>query len=477
MRERFQGRGFAGVATLLGAVALAGFAAGCGESERGLPSISIADLRPCGKLPIPDGFRCGSIRAPFEREDASLGTTKVGFAVRPRGNRERPSLGPIFAVEGGPGYSSTGTANAYMNLFGPLLRRHELVLVDQRGQGRSDLYRCRDLQLGRGPESITLSECARRLGDRAMSYRTSAAADDIDDVRRALGMGRIALYGDSYGTFLGQSYAYRHPDTLSALVLDSAYPIEGEDPWYPSLPRTGIRSLSTACERSAECSGDAARRLERLVDHLRGTGRGVGGLIDAIAESGTGNFAADSYLEIDRAGRALLAGNPKPWRRLTEEDKPAFHHPRFYVRAGELVVGCNDYPMIWDKHADEEGRREQLEQSIRDYDRDAFEPFTPREIALSSELGYLECLTWPPPGPNYEPPKPEDAEAPDVPTLVVAGELDDITTPIEGRWVADEFPNSTYYRARNAGHVSSLYDAGAPEAQRIRRFLRRQIGG
>ncbi|MGH2989189.1 MAG: alpha/beta fold hydrolase, partial [Solirubrobacterales bacterium] len=141
------------------------------------------------------------------------------------------------------------------------------------------------------------------------------------------------------------------------------------------------------------------------------------------------------------------------------------------------AVSCNDYPMIWDKEASEAERRRQLEEAIRDYDRDAFPPYNPREVALQSELGYLMCITWPQPGEHYEPPKPEGAKAPNVPTLVVAGELDDITTPIEGRWVAREFPNSEYYLARNNGHVSSLYDSQAPEAKRIRSFLAAEIGG
>ena len=64
---------------------------------------------------------------------------------------------------------------------------------------------------------------------------------------------RIALYGDSFGTFLGQSYAFRHPDTLRALVLDSAYPARGESAWYPSIPRTGIRSYVISCQRSPSC--------------------------------------------------------------------------------------------------------------------------------------------------------------------------------------------------------------------------------
>jgi hypothetical protein len=87
-------------------------------------------------------------------------------------------------------------------------------------------------------------------------------------------------------------------------VLDSTYLAEAEDPWYPDLPRRGVRSISIACQRSDACSGDARRCLDRLVEHLRDTGRGVGGLIDAIAEAGTGTFATDSYLKIDRAGRS-----------------------------------------------------------------------------------------------------------------------------------------------------------------------------
>ena len=110
------------------------------------------------------------------------------------------------------------------------------------------------------------------------------------------------------------------------------------------------------------------------------------------------------------------------------------------------MVGCNDYPMIWDRDASEPERREQLEQAIRDYDDDAFLPFTPREVALSSDTGYLECLTWPPPTDLYEPPVPEDAEAPDVPVLVVSGEFDDLTTPWEGRRVAEPLPGLRAFR-------------------------------
>jgi pimeloyl-ACP methyl ester carboxylesterase len=454
------------------AAAIGGSFAGSAQGDRSRPGgRGPVALHPCGPIPEVRGFRCGSIRVPFERADPSYGTTRIVFAVRRRDDRSRPSLGTIFAQEGGPGYGSTGTANAYTKLFGDLLRRRDLVLVDMRGTGLSDRIQCPNLQHAIGPEWITLSDCAAQLGKRFISYRTSAAADDLDSVRRALGLRRITLYGDSYGTYLSQSYAFRHRETLKALVLDSAYPARGESPWYGSLIRTGNRALELACRRSPLCSGDAGRRLRQLVQFLRDTRRGVGPLLELFGGATYGT--PDSYLAIDRAGRQLRKGNAKPWKRMTAPLKPGYTDPREYVRAGELVVGCNDYPMIWDRTASEPERRRQLEHAIRRHPHN-FGPFTPREIALSSNFGYLECLTWPAPTDVYEPPIPPGSEPTTAPVLVVSGEMDNLTTPQEGRWVAREFPDSRRFVARNAGHVDSLYHRDGSAARRIREFVRRK---
>ena len=467
----------------LGLAVLAATSVGaCGGSEDGdsegaqaydVPSPATDDLGPClGKLDKL-GFRCGSIEVPFERTEPELGETRIAFAVRPPADGGEPE-GAIFAVEGGPGYSSSGTANAYTKLFGDLLDTRDLVLVDMRGTGLSEPLDCPDLQRGRAPEWIALSDCARRLGERFESYRTAAAADDIDDVREALGYDAIALYGDSYGTFLAQSYAFRYPDELDALVLDSAYPTAGESAWYQSLIRTGVDSVALACERSPRCDGDAGLRLEKLVEYLRRTNRDVGALVDVLASAGYSPPGA--YLAIDRAGTALRHGDSETWNELTAEGKPGSPKLRSYSRASELVTGCNDYPMLWDKEASEPERRAQLEEAIRDYDPEVLAPFSPREVALPSDFGYLECLTWPQPTERYEPPVPPGADPPEAPVLVVSGEMDDVTTPHEGRVVADLFPDSTYFVERNAGHTQALYYSTGPSAVKIRRFLREALG-
>ena len=456
--------------------------AGCEASEETEPKsrapqrVSFAELGPCGEAIEPEGFRCGSIEVPFERSDPSYGKTEIGFAVRRRDRRDTPSLGAIFAQEGGPGYSSTGTANAYTKLFGDLLERRDLVLVDMRGIGLSDPIDCPDLQRGLGPDAIALPECARRLGKRFISYRTSAGADDMNDVRKALGLDQIALYGDSYGTFFGQSYAFRHGETLEALVLDSAYPTRGESAWYSSLIETGNRALAVACGRSPECPPGALDRLDKLAEHLRNTGRTVEWLLGALADATYGT--PDSYLELDEAGRKLRAGNADPWNRLIKQTtKWESGDVLEYVRAGEMAVSCNDYPLLWDKASSESERRVELERAIRHQDRDALYPFTPREIALSVNFGYQYCLGWPQPTEVYEPPVSPGDKPTEAPVLVVAGEMDNLTTPEEGRQVAAEFPNAEVYLARNAGHVNALYYRDADAAREIRRFLRRNLPG
>lgn len=448
--------------------------AGCGGSTDGEGTDAAtqpvaADLAQCPQ-DVPEELRCGSLDVPLERADPGRGEITIRFAVRPADDPGQRERNPIMAVEGGPGYGSIGSARTYVALFGDLLDDRDLILVDMRGTGDSGAINCKDLQQGIGPAQLGLATCARQLGPDFESYRTAAAADDLDDVREALGHAVISLYGDSYGTFLAQSYAFRHAETLDSLTLDSAYPVRGESGWYPSIWKSGIRDLTIACDRSPDCPPGADERLGEMVELLRREGLGVGPLIDAIGSAG---FSPPrSFLQINKVIEQYLDGRRRPYERLAKAGRVGYGAPSGYSFGQELAISCNDYPMIWDKESTEEERRVELEAAIEAYPEDAFDPLTPREIALSPEFGYLECLSWPQPGPNYEPPAEESEPAPEVPTLVVAGELDNVTSPPEARLVAADFPNSELFIGRNSGHVYSLYDSRSPEAKRIRRFIR-----
>ncbi len=418
-------------------------------------------------------LRCGRLTVPLRRGDLSLGTTRIAFAVRPRSDRRRPSLGTIFATDGGPGYASTAApyVRSLSAVLAPLLRRRELVFVDARGTGRSEAVECPSLQAGLVQEGIAIGQCADRLGPRYAAYDTAETAEDLDAVRAALGLGRIYFYGDSYATLLGQAYAVRHPARLRGLVLDSAYP--GDDPYYRTLLPAGRRALGIACRRSPRCSGDAVGRFARAVRRFHAAERSTEGLIGFLLEAGT--LAPRSYLSLDDGVRRFLNGEPRRLNRLIAPGAAGHGDLAEFSYGLETAVECNDYPLLWDPGAPVGERIRQLTEATGGVPPGQFAPFGRREYLLSSAAHLTNCLTWPaPPSGGLKPPVPSGWTAPrGFPTLILAGELDDVTSVAEARQVRARFPRSRLSVTPNRGHVSSLYyPFRSPAVGAIRRFLR-----
>jgi pimeloyl-ACP methyl ester carboxylesterase len=428
-------------------------------------------LRRCD-LGLARPFQCGHVVAPIRRSDPTLGTTKVAFALRARSDRARPALGTIVAMDGGPGYASTDApfARSLVAVLAPLLRRHDLVLFDERGSGRSDVVDCAPLQSGLVVEAIAVGECANQLGPRYAGYTTAEAAKDLEAVRGALGLGRVFLYGDSYGTLFGQAYAVRYPGSLRGLVLDSAYP--GDDPYYRTLLPAGLNGLRVACRRAPACDGDPVTRLSRVVHRFHAADRPTGDLLGFLL--GAGTLAPRSYLSLDEADRRFLAGQPRRLKQLIAPG-PAGHGELSEFSYGlEIAVTCNDYPLLWDPRAAVDERIRQLSAAVTRLPKGYFAPFGRREYLLSPAAHLTNCLTWPAPPPGgLEPPVPRDWRAATAfPTLILAGQIDDVTSVAEARQVQRRFPRSRLYVVPDRGHSSSLYfPFRSPGVGAIRRFI------
>jgi pimeloyl-ACP methyl ester carboxylesterase len=418
-------------------------------------------------------LRCGHVTVPLRRAGPALGTTRIGFALRPRADQHRPSLGTIFAVDGGPGYASTATpyVRSLAAALAPLLRRRDLVFFDERGTGISGAIDCRPLQRGTVQEAIAIGECANQLGPTYAAYTTAEAAADMDAVRAALGADRITLYGDSYGTLFGQAYAVRYPSHLRGLILDSAYP--ADDPYYRTLYPAGVRALGLACRRAPHCSGNAPGRFRGVVKRFHAVGRSTEPLLRFLLEAGT--LAPRSYLALDEGDRLYLAGDPRRLDGLLAPGRPGHGDPREFSYGLEIAVECNDYPLLWDPDAGSEERIRQLAASTAGLPAGHFAPFSRSEYLLSSAAHLTNCLDWPaPPAGGLKAPVPEGWQAPrSFPTLILAGELDDVTSVEEARQVAARFPRSRLDIVPNRGHVSSLYfPFRSPAVGAIRDFVR-----
>ena len=226
-------------------------------------------LRPCH---VAGGALCGSLRRAWEPGNPAAGTIRVGFAFVPARDSSRPAVGTVVPREGGPGYSTTSSGSGYAAMYGPLLDRRNMLLVDQRGTGLSEPINCPLLQDSDLPYADAAAVCGAQLGDRADDYTTALSADDLAAVIRALRLAPVDLYGDSYGTFFAQVFTGRHPQLVRSVVLDSAYPSYGESGWYPTQGPAMRRSFQVVCARSPACrrAGDGfLPTLEKVLAQVR----------------------------------------------------------------------------------------------------------------------------------------------------------------------------------------------------------------
>jgi pimeloyl-ACP methyl ester carboxylesterase len=431
-----------------------------------------------------DGY-CGSITQPLDSTGNLPGNVTVGFEFYPHTDTSQPALGVILAQEGGPGYSTTGSRDGYVRMLDPLRDRRDILLVDKRGTGRSSAIDCPALQQAYLPTRRDIGQCGRQLGKSAWFYRSADAANDVAAVVTALELSPVDFYGDSYGTWFGQVLAVMHPGLLRSAVFDSAYPVLGDN--ANSEVNAGQRAMDIACERSQPCralGGSATARFATLLTAVRqnpptGTARGAEGEPRDVTADPRGLFLVianagntpDTWRDLDAAGRAWLDHHDAlPLLRLVAEARDSYSGGggyRSFSVGLATAVQCAEYGNIFNLKAPRATRRQQYQAALdrlRTNHPQAYAPFT-IDDAVYSQMNaeeYDSCLTWPKP-PAYvtqAQPIPPNAVFPDLPLLVLSGELDTVTSPSEGRATTALFPNASFIETPNTIHEGAIGDGG-----------------
>jgi pimeloyl-ACP methyl ester carboxylesterase len=447
-------------------------------------------LKHCDVLPR---ALCGSVLRSWDPGHPAQGKVRVGFAFVPA--RHGPALGTVVPHEGGPGYSVTSSASSYAAMYGGLLDHRNLLLVDQRGTGRSQALNCPALQNLKIPYHVAAGRCGRSLGGHADDYTTARSADDLSRIISRLGLGTVDVYGDSYGTFFTEVFTGRHPGQVRSLVLDGAYPAYGESPFYPTQGPAMRRSFALACARSTACraGGRSFATALRLVlkkvrkhpwrgvshdaDGRRAHVRVTGPTLVSVAFGAT--YGPAFYREMTAALRSGLRGDRKPLLRLVAEaigGGTDAGDPVDYSEGLDAAVACHDYPQLFDMRARPAVRQRQFNAAIARETRTnpgVYGPFTVREYARSDWQELDWCTRWPvaPAGNPARPPRPPGGGYPDVPVLVLSGELDSITTPAEGRLVTHQFPDAQQVVVKNSFHVTAMGDTDDCAQRLVRAFV------
>jgi len=210
--------------------------------------------------PFPAAFaRCGTLAVP-EDPSAPGGRTVDLFVARVPSLSSSPRPDPLLLIAGGPGES---TVDMYLQLRGAFdvaRRERDVILVDQRGTGRSAAgFSCsvpQDLSLdatGAAQLGAYIDRCLAELEHDPRFYTTSVAVQDLDRVRAALGIERWNVYGVSYGSRVAQHYLRRFPERTRAVVLDGVVPPELA--LGPDIAREAQRALEQIFARCAADDG------------------------------------------------------------------------------------------------------------------------------------------------------------------------------------------------------------------------------
>lgn len=239
------------------------------------------ELESCRLPSLDEEARCGTYEV-WENRAARQGRRiSLRVAVLPALGDD-PAPDPVLFFAGGPGGSAVDAAPELSFIYHELRRHRDLLLIDQRGTGRSHPLECSYQGQERGVEQA-LEEFLPTEGVRACRdelekqadltrYTTADAVDDFDEVRAALGYEKVNLVGGSYGTRVVQTYLRRHPEVVRTAVLEGVVPFDARSPLtFAHDAQQAFDGLAAECAADPDChrafpdpAGDLRAVLARL---------------------------------------------------------------------------------------------------------------------------------------------------------------------------------------------------------------------
>ncbi|MEZ5515280.1 MAG: alpha/beta fold hydrolase [Steroidobacteraceae bacterium] len=233
------------------------------DATESAPSVAFAPCRLEGSAGLQAiAAECGSLSVP-ENYDAPQGLHIDLYVARVRAVSQRAAPDPLVVIAGGPGMASTDFYASVAAAFARIRRERDIVVVDQRGTGQSNLLDCEfDEQDLLDPEAIDIGALARDCRDRLVEradltqYTTSVAVRDLETLRTALAYPQFNLYGVSYGTRVAQHYAKRYPGNARTLILDGVIaPSLVLGPNMALDAEAALQRIFARCLAAAACKG------------------------------------------------------------------------------------------------------------------------------------------------------------------------------------------------------------------------------
>lgn len=358
--------------------------------------------------------------------------------------------GFVFFIAGGPGQSAINNWPQIAPALAPLRKSRHILLMDQRGIGGSNALECESLPDDNEPNLDLVEQrtrdCLAKVSKHSdpSQYTTTAAVEDIEALRMALGSPTLDLVGVSYGTRVAQQYLMRHPDGVRSMVLDSVAPnslVFGQE--FARNLDDAVKAQFANCTNVPACEkafGDPMASLLALKARYSTAPQKLK-LHDPVGYSESDMTLNDDTLA---AVVRLYAYTPETAALLP-------------LTISEALKG-NTAPLLGQAQMIFRGVEELANSAMQlsvvcseDVDRLHDDPSTADTILGSAMTDVMarQCAIWP------KGTRPADFNAPlvsDKPVLILQGELDPVTPPRYGEEVMKGLSNARLIVANGQGH-------------------------
>ena len=417
----------------------------------------------------------GTLLVPENRKNPDSNLIELAF-VRFKSTAKNPGP-PIVYLAGGPGGSGIGAASgSRFALFSAFREVADVIAFDQRGTGYSKpnlgCYEQLAAPLDVAPSrEMALSElrtkargCIEYWRDvqrvDLTGYNTNESADDLEDLRKALGEKQISLWAISYGTHLALATIRRHPQSISRAMLAGT---EGPDHTYklPSNIQKHLEDLAAVIKADPEIGKeipDFLGLMKSVFDRLDAQPQTVE-IVDPRTKQPVKvvvNKFVLQYIVANNIGTTVTANFPSLFYRASKGD---FSNPaQVWLNTTRQELGSAMSYMMDCASGQTAARREHIAREARGRLLEDIFNFPFPEI----------CEEWKAPdlGDEFRSPVKSD-----VPVLFISGTLDARTPISNGEEYRAGFANSTHIIIEGAVHSDPLFLASPKIKEGMLEFL------
>jgi pimeloyl-ACP methyl ester carboxylesterase len=242
------------------------------QAAEGTATVPRFEAAPCPKLQGAEALAdasCGYLVVLEDRSRPNGHTIRLMIAKFPARSAEKRA-DPVVYLAGGPGDIAPGEVNGL--IAANFIRDRDILVVSQRGTMFSEpALTCasaddfaRELlglrfysEATKRAHLAATEACHRELaatGADLSAYNSTENAADFADLRNVLGVTTWNVYGTSYGSYLAQTLMRDHPEGIRSVVLDSVLPTTYTIPGNWRNTHAGFNNLFQACAAETACN-------------------------------------------------------------------------------------------------------------------------------------------------------------------------------------------------------------------------------